>query len=89
MSATVEVELFGLPRLYAGAERCEVPAGTLAEVLAAVAEALPGLSPAIIRDGRPTELVRVALDGRAMIDAPDHPLRGGDVLVLVSAQAGG
>ncbi|MEZ4380315.1 MAG: MoaD/ThiS family protein [Nannocystaceae bacterium] len=85
----VEVELYGLPRLYGGAERAAIPAGTLAEVLAALAEALPGLSPAILRDGRPTELVRVALDGGVIIDAPDHRLESGDVLVLVSAQAGG
>ena len=31
----------------------------------------------------------VAADGRAMIEAPDHRLHGGEVLVLVSAQAGG
>ena len=85
----VEVELYGLPRLYAGGERCEVPAGTLHEVLSAVVARYPGLSPAMIRGGAATELVRVALDGREMIEAPDYPLAAGAVLVLVSAQAGG
>ncbi len=85
----VEVELYGLPRLYAGGERCEVPAGTLREVLSAVALRSPGLTPTMIRGGAATDLIRVALDGRDMIEAPDHPLPEGSVLVLVSAQAGG
>lgn len=85
----VEVELYGLPRLYAGGERCAVPAGTLGEVLAALARALPGLSPAIIAEGRLTEHARVAVDGRRMIDDPGEAIADGVVLVLVSAQAGG
>ncbi len=85
----VEVELYGLPRLYAGGDRCEVPAGTLREVLLAVAQRYPGLAPSMIQGGAATELIRVALDGRDMIEAPDYPLPEGAVLVLVSAQAGG
>lgn len=85
----VEVELYGLPRLYAGGERCQVPAGTLREVLLAVEARFPGLAPAMLQGGAVTELVRVALDGREMIESADYPLREGAVLVLVSAQAGG
>jgi len=85
----VEVELYGLLRLYAGGERCEVPAGSLREVLLAVEARFPGLAPAMIRGGTATELVRVSLDGREMIEAPEQPLCEGAVLVLVSAQAGG
>ncbi len=86
---TVEVELYGLPRLYAGGESCRVAAGTLSEVLAALVVRFPGLSPALIQGSRPTDLLRVALGGGEMIEAPDHVLCAGSVLVLVSAQAGG
>ncbi len=86
---TVEVELYGLPRLYAGGECCRVAAGTLSEVLAALVVLYPGLSPALINGAMPTDLLRVALDGGEMIEASDHVLCAGSVLVLVSAQAGG
>ena len=64
-------------------------AGTLSEVLAALVVRFPGLSPALIQGARPTELLRVALGGGEMIEAADHMLCDGSVIVLVSAQAGG
>lgn len=85
----VTVELFGLPRLRGGASRVEVPAGSLGEVLRAVADRLPGLVPDVLRDGRPTEHALVALDGREFLDDPALPVEDGSVLVLISAQAGG
>jgi len=85
----VEVELFGLPRLYAGASRCSVAAGSLRTVLRAVEAALPGLNPAMLVDGAPTEHLLVALDGRETLAELDAAIRDGAVLVLVSAQAGG
>ncbi|MBK8261083.1 MAG: MoaD/ThiS family protein [Nannocystis sp.] len=87
--ALVEVELYGLPRLYAGASRCSVAAGSLRAVLRAVQAALPGLGPAMIVDGAPTEHLLVALDGREMLVDLDAAIGDGAVLVLVSAQAGG
>ncbi len=85
----VTVELYGLPRLRAGAERCELPAGPLHELLGALAGALPGLVPDILRDGRLTEHALIAIDGRDLIVEPDTPIADGAVLVLISAQAGG
>ena len=85
----VTVELYGLPRLRAGAERCELPAGPLRELLGALAGALPGLVPDILRDGRLTEHALIAIDGRDLIVEPDTPIADGAVLVLISAQAGG
>jgi len=85
----VDVELYGLPRLYAGGERCQVHPGTLSEVLSAVAREFPGLCPSMISEGLPTTLIRVALDGREMVDSPHLEVAGGAVLVIVSAQAGG
>ena len=85
----VTVELYGLPRLRAGAERCELPAGPLHELLGALAGALPGLVPDILRDRRLTEHALIAIDGRDLIVEPDTPIADGAVLVLISAQAGG
>lgn len=85
----VTVELFGLPRLRGGASRVEVPAGSLGAVLRALAEALPGLAPDIVRDGRLTEHALVAVDGRDIVDDPALAVADGSVLVLISAQAGG
>lgn len=85
----VVIELYGLPRLRAGAERCELPAGPLHAVLVALAGALPGLVPDILRDGRLTEHALIAIDGRDLLVERDTMIVDGTVLVLISAQAGG
>jgi molybdopterin converting factor small subunit len=85
----VTVELYGVPRLRAGASRVEVPAGTLASILHALASALPGLVPDIVQDGRLTEHALVAIDGRELVADPATPIADGAVLVLISAAAGG
>ena len=85
----VTIELYGLPRLRAGAERCELPAGPLHALLTALAGALPGLVPDILRDGHLTEHALLAIDGRDLLVDPSTEISDGTVLVLISAQAGG
>lgn len=85
----VVVELYGLPRLRAGAERIELAAGRLEVLLAALALALPGLVPDIIADGQLTEHALIAIDGRSLIVDPVAEIPDGAVLVMISAQAGG
>ena len=85
----VRIELYGVPRLRAGASYAEVPAGTLASVLQALARALPGLEPEILCAGRLTEHALIAIDGREFVADPALVIAGGSVLVLISAQAGG
>ena len=85
----VVVELYGLPRLRAGAERVELAAGRLDAVLAALARTLPGLVPDIIADGKLTEHALVAIDGRSLLVDPHAEVPDGAVLVMISAQAGG
>lgn len=85
----VTVELYGVPRLRAGASRAEVPAGSLASILRALAAALPGLTPDILDDGRLTEHALIAIDGREIVADPGREIADGSVLVLISAQAGG
>lgn len=85
----VTVELYGLPRLRAGAERCAVSPGPLRDILAALAAALPGLVPDIIVDGQLSEHALIAVDGRDLLVDPCADVADGAVLVMISAQAGG
>jgi len=85
----VTIELYGLPRLRAGAERCELPAGPLHTLLTGLARAFPGLVPDILRDGRLTEHALIAVDGRDILVDRDAMISDGTVLVLISAQSGG
>lgn len=99
----IEVEFYGVPRLRAGTDRCAVPAGTLTEVLGALAVKLPGLVPDVVeleghnghnksnppRAGRVGRHVLVSLDGRVVLDDPGAEITDGQTLVLLSAQAGG
>ena len=85
----VVVELYGLPRLRAGAERAELSPGSLHVLLRELVAALPGLQPDIIRDGQLTEHALIAIDGRALLIDPTADIADGAVLVLISAQAGG
>lgn len=86
---SVTVELYGLPRLRAGADRCEVPAGRLRDVLRDLAARLPGLVPDIIQGDALGEHALIAIDGRDLVIDLDHPCPDGTILVMISAQAGG
>ncbi|MCA9694761.1 MAG: MoaD/ThiS family protein [Nannocystaceae bacterium] len=86
---SIDVELYGVVRLRAGVDRVALPAGTLAEVLGALARRCPALAPELIRDGHASAHLLVALDGREVIDDPARPIAPGSCLVLTSAQAGG
>ena len=85
----VVVELYGLPRLRAGAERIELAPGRLHALLVEMAAALPGLVPDIIAAGALTEHALVAIDGRSLLIDPAAEIPDGAVLVMISAQAGG
>jgi molybdopterin converting factor small subunit len=85
----VTVELFGVPRLRAGVAEVRTAAGTVAEVLAAVERACPGLRGLRTPEGRPAPHYLLSLDGRRFLADPAEALRDGDRLLLLSADAGG
>lgn len=86
----VVVELYGLPRQRGGADRVELRAGPLHQVLRALAAALPGLVPDMLAaDGRLGAHALLALDGRELLTDPETVVPDGAVLVMISAQAGG
>jgi molybdopterin converting factor small subunit len=85
----IRIELFGVPRLRAECDVVDVDAETLGGALRELERACPALSPGVVADGRLSQAYLVALNGRQFTSDPETALRDGDVLVLVSAQAGG
>jgi molybdopterin converting factor small subunit len=85
----ITIELFGVPRLRAGTEAVSVEARSLGEALAALGEACPALASALLHDGKLSPHFLVALNGRQFTADPGTALSPGDVLVLLSADAGG
>jgi molybdopterin converting factor small subunit len=90
MGATgqVTVEFFGIPRHRAGRAELAVPAGTVAELLAAIERACPALA-GLVRDGRVSPHYLLSLDGRRFLTDLQQPVRPGERVLLLSADAGG
>jgi hypothetical protein len=85
----VTVEFFAIPRLRAGVAELAVPAGTLAEVLAAVGRACPQLAGLVKPDGRLDPHYLLSLDGRRFLTDLAEPIPPGERVLLLSADAGG
>jgi hypothetical protein len=83
----VTVEFFGLPRLRAGRADLAVPAGTLAEVLLSVQATCPDLR--LLADGRLVKHYLLSINGQRFETDLAEPLRPGDRLLLLGADAGG
>jgi molybdopterin converting factor small subunit len=85
----VTVELFGVPRARAGCAELTLAAATAGEALAALAEACPGLGELRRPDGRLAPQYLLSLDGERFVTDLAEPLRPGERLLLLSADAGG
>lgn len=85
----ITVEFFDVARLRAGRSSCEVRAATLGEAVAAAALECPGLVPDVVQGGSLSPHFRANLRGEQFIDDAAIPLRDGDRVLLLSAQAGG
>lgn len=85
----VVIELYGVPRLRAGRDAFEVEARSLGEALQQLGARCPALAPAVVDGGRLGRSYLVALNGRQLTADPATPLADGDVVVLLSADAGG
>jgi hypothetical protein len=88
-NGAVVVEFFGVPRQRAGRAELAVPAGTVAEVLAAVERECPGLTGLVRPDGRVAPHYLVSIDGRQFVTDLGQRVRPGGRLLLLSADAGG
>jgi len=85
----IRVELYEVARQRAGVAAVEVEAATLGEALTAVRRLHPALEPEVIVGDRLASHWRASIDGGPWIEDPVTALSPGDVLVLVSALAGG
>jgi molybdopterin converting factor small subunit len=85
----VTIELFGVPRLRAGRDALDVKAATLGDAFRALASGCPALEPAVVEDGKLKPFYTVALNGAVVPSDPATPLADGDVVLLLSADAGG
>lgn len=85
----VTVEFLGIPRLRAGRSEVVVPAGTVAELLAAVERTCPGLAGLVQGDGRPAPHYLLSLDGQEFVADLRRCVQPGARLLLLSADAGG
>jgi molybdopterin converting factor small subunit len=82
---SVRVELYDVARRLAGREAIGVEAATLGEAMSALGVACPALGSRI----ESAEHWRVSLNGTSFVTDPATPLRDGDSLLVLSAQAGG
>ena len=85
----IRIELYEMARHLAGVAQVEVEAATLAEALAALRRAHPALEPDVVVGDRLAAHWRASLAGGPWLQDPHAALSPGDVLVLVSALAGG
>jgi hypothetical protein len=85
----VLVEFFGIPRQRAGRAELAVPAGTLSEIIERVEQACPGLTGLRQGDGRFAPHYLLSIDGQQFVTDPHQPVRPGERLLLLSADAGG
>jgi hypothetical protein len=83
------VELFGLARARAGRPSVAVTAATVGEALAAAVAACPGLGGLLGPGGRPAPHYLLSLDGERFVSDLAAPLREGERLLVLSADAGG
>lgn len=85
----VVIELYGVARLRAGLAAVEVDAGSLGEAIRALGERCPALSPHVVDGARLAPSYLCAVNGRQITADPATALAEGDVVVLLSADAGG
>ena len=85
----VTVEFYGIPRQRAGRGELTVAARTVGDALAAVEAACPGLAGLLRPDGKLSPHYLLSLDGQEFAADEGLPLKQGQRLLLLSADAGG
>jgi sulfur-carrier protein len=85
----ISVELYGVPRLRAGTKLMRVEASTLGQALVELGRICPALEESVLHQGRLHEAFQLSLNGDRFVSDPQTPLQEGDVLLLLSADAGG
>ena len=89
----VRVEFYGIARQRAGTSQLALdvpPAGiSLGAVFKGIASALPGFAGECVLDGRLLPSLAANLDGEQFVSDLTMPIRDGQCLLILSADAGG
>jgi hypothetical protein len=85
----VTVEFYGIPRERAGRAELTVTADTVAEALAAIERACPGLRGLLRPDGGLAPQYLLSIDGQRFLTDVSQPVPAGARLLLLSADVGG
>ncbi len=86
---SVRVEFYGIARRRAGVESIDVDAACLSEVIDRVTARLPQLAESCFDDQRLRPGYLANINGRIFTSDPNAPLRDGDCVMILSADAGG
>jgi molybdopterin converting factor small subunit len=84
----MQVEFFGVPRERAGVAAVDVQAGTLGQLLSALATTLPSFAEFVAGD-RLHPSFSANLNGNEFVSDPATPLGEDDCVLILSADAGG
>lgn len=89
----IRIEFFGIARQRVGVPGAIVAASadelSLADVLRQLCSEFPHVASALLVDGRLHPTLAANLDGQRFISDPTTPIRDGQHLLILSADAGG
>jgi molybdopterin converting factor small subunit len=85
----IDVEFYGVPRLRAGTAAMRLEAATIGDALREVGRRCPAFEPLVLDRGTVHPAYKVSVNGDRFVSDPETPLSDGDVLLLLSADAGG
>ena len=85
----ISIEFYGIPRLRAGTPVIRLQADTVGEALQELGRVCPALENLVLKESVLHRAYQLSLNGEQFITDPTMSLRDGDVLLLLSADAGG
>ena len=86
---TIRVEFYGISRRRAGIDALEIDASNLNIALIQLARCLPDFATACLENGCLRAGYVANVNGKSFTSDPDTPLKSGDCLLILSADAGG
>jgi len=85
----IRIEFYGIPRTRAGCASVDVEGVTVQQAIVAAMRQIPSLADCCTESGELRSGYIANLNGTEFVAESDHPLVNGDVLLLLSADAGG
>ena len=86
---SIRVEFYGIPRQRAGVEVIELEAASLGNVFQQLREKLPTFAKACLDEEGLQPTFMANINGESFTTDPQTPLHPGDIVMILSADAGG